>query len=77
MSVNHLAAVIWRLENMSDRERRDTDARAAVATVAIAGRVRSAARSVRGLRQRLRTSRSDAAWEAELQSLRATPPTNV
>jgi hypothetical protein len=77
MSVNQLAAVVWRLENMSAQERRDTDARTAVATVGVSDRFRSAARSVRALRQRLRTSQPEASWEAEAQCLRATPPTRV
>lgn len=77
MTVDQLSAAAWRQENLSDRQRRDADARAAVATVAVADRLRSAARSVRGLRQRLRTGRPEAAWEAEVQCLRATPPTSV
>jgi len=61
MSENYLAAVVWRLENMSESERRDTDARTAVATAAASGRFRSAARSVRGLGQRQRTRQAEAA----------------
>lgn len=61
MSENYLAAIVWRLENMSESERRSNDAGTALATIAASGRFRSAARSIRGLGQRQRTRTAEAA----------------